>query len=422
IRAGWAQFAADLAAYVPPEVSTPVVAAPQEHLPAVSVQLQGALAVVSNLQPFGEALKAFVAKIPKKPTTDQEFADTEAACKRLKAAEDMLQSAEDNALASMADVEAMRRTVAELRELARTTRLLSEKTVKARKEQIRSDEVARGHAAISDHLAGLHRRLGGAYITGLKRGDFGSAIKGLKSLDSLRNAIDTEIAAAKIEANQYADAIDANLKAIAAAGAPHLFNDLRTLVLKQPDDLAAVIAQRLAAEQQRQEAERERIRQQEVARVEREHQAAAAAKAAAPAPEPVAALAVAPAVARATVPLPPVPAVEHLADGSTVEVISESYSVSRLGVGQVERVSLVTSPMLKLPADAELIEGIPCLKLGSITKRFDGLNFTADYISTVLGVPYFKKVKAATYWRLSDFPSICNALAKKCAGMTNTNA
>lgn len=317
IIAGWEQLEADVAAYVPAEVVEPVTAAPQEHLPAPSVQLTGALAVASNLKPFGEALRAFVARIPAKPGTDQEFADTERACKSLKDAEDRLQAAEDTALASMSDVETMRRTIAELRDLARTTRLAAEKLVKGRKEQIREEEVRRGKTVVVDHVAGLNRRLGGTYIVDLTRGDFAGAIKGLKSLDSLRNAIDTEIAAAKIEANQVADKVDANLKAIASADAPQLFSDLRVLVLKAPDDLAAVISQRVAAEQKRHEEERERIRKQEADRLEREAKEKADAEARASeaeeakrkaatavqqrAPEPVIALAMPPSAAYASV-------------------------------------------------------------------------------------------------------------------------
>lgn len=265
VLAGWAQFEQDLAAYTPAEAPPVVTAAPQEHLPAVSVQLNGSLAVVSNLAPFGVALRAFVERIPKRPSTDQEFADTEAACKRLKEAEERLQQAEDSALASMADVEAMRRMVAEFRELARTTRLASEKLVKQRKEQIREEEVRRGADALRSHIVRLNERLGGAYMP-IVPANFAGVIKGLKTLDSVRNAIDTELARAKIEANEVADKIDANLKTIAAAGAPTLFPDKATLALKEPDDLAAIIAQRLAAESKRQEAERERIREQERAR------------------------------------------------------------------------------------------------------------------------------------------------------------
>ena len=270
ILRGWEQFALDLAAWKPTE-SAPVVAATAvEHLPALSVRLQGALAVVSNLEPFGVALRAFVDRIPKKPNTDQEFADTEAACKRLKEAEERLQAAEDSALASMTDVETMRRMVSDFRELARTTRLASEKLVKQRKEQIREEEVTRGHSALTEHLAALNKRLGGAYIAGLSAGNFGVVIKGLKSLDSVRNAIDTELARAKIEASAMADKIDANLKAIDAIEQAALFPDKKSLVLKDADDLAAIIAQRVAAEQKRQDDERERIRVEEAARIERE--------------------------------------------------------------------------------------------------------------------------------------------------------
>lgn len=281
ILAGWEQFAADLAVYVPTEAAPVVTAAPQEHLPALSVQLQGALAVVSNLQPFGMALRAFIAKIPAKPSTDQEFADTEAACKRLKEAEDRLQAAEDSALSSMSDVEAMRRMVAEFRDLARTTRLASEKLVKARKEQIREEEVRRGQRALAEHNAALNARVGEHIVPGVAA-DFAGAIKGLKTLDSVRNAIDTELARAKIEANALADKIDANLKAIDAAGAPSLFPDRPVLVLKAADDLAAVISQRLAAEHERQEAERARIRAEEERRAAAELQARQAAPTAYP--------------------------------------------------------------------------------------------------------------------------------------------
>ncbi|WP_333708445.1 YqaJ viral recombinase family protein, partial [Ottowia beijingensis] len=95
IIAGWDQFAADLAAYVPTEAAAPVVPAPMESLPAVVVQVQGALTVAGNLPAFGQALRDFIARIPARPATDQQFADAEAACKALKKAEDALTQAED---------------------------------------------------------------------------------------------------------------------------------------------------------------------------------------------------------------------------------------------------------------------------------------------------------------------------------------
>ena len=141
IVAGWEQFEDDVTAYVPEDHPAPVTAAPIESLPAVVVQVQGALTVAGNLPAFGEALRAFIERIPAKPATDQQFADAEAACKALKKAEDALDQAEDGALAQISDVELMRRTVADLKALARSTRLATEKLVKAEKDARRTEKV-----------------------------------------------------------------------------------------------------------------------------------------------------------------------------------------------------------------------------------------------------------------------------------------
>ncbi len=99
-----------------------------------------------------EALRAFIERIPAKPATDQEFADTEAACKALKKAEDMLEATEAGALAQISDVELLRRTVADLRSLARSTRLTKEKLVTAEKEARRTQIVTGAQTALDQHV------------------------------------------------------------------------------------------------------------------------------------------------------------------------------------------------------------------------------------------------------------------------------
>lgn len=385
VLAGWAQFEADLADYQPPEAAPVITAAPQEHLPAVSVQLSGALAVVSNLEPFGVALRAFVERIPKKPSTDQEFADTEAACKRLKEAEERLQAAEDSALAGMADVEAMRRMVADFRDLARTTRLASEKLVKQRKDQIREEEVVRGHGAMTEHIAALNRRLGGVYITGLTAGNFGAAIKGLKTLDSVRNAIDTELARAKIEASALADKIDANLRAMSTGceGLCGLFPDMKTLALKEPDDLAAVIAQRVAQRKQADEAARERIRAEEAARVEREAAAQAERNRTTEARDSQQVLKAEPATADAT-------------DRDAPAIASPR--VGAMGAGQAADAA---------PAG----DTRPPIKLGDICERL-GFTITAAFVTDTLGIKPVGTDKRAVLFAAADYARICDALCR----------
>lgn len=267
IGQGWIQFEKDLAAYTTTAPTVQAVAAPVESLPAVSVRLDGQLVVASNLPEFGVALKAFIERIPAKPSTDQEFADCESACKALKKAEEALESAETHALAQMTDVEQMRRIVADLRNLARSTRLASEKMVTARKEQLRFEIVQTGHNALLEHVAALNSRLGGQYMP-IIGADFALAIKGRRTIDSLHDAVNTTLANAKIEASATADKIQANLKTLNEhKDFAFLFFDVAQLVLKEPEFVSMAAKNRISDHQQKEtariEADRARIANEE---------------------------------------------------------------------------------------------------------------------------------------------------------------
>jgi putative phage-type endonuclease len=129
---GWAQFKWDLESHVVAEEVIAVVAAPTMDLPALSIQVEGAIKLISNLDTFGTRLKQFVNDIDKSPSDDQGFVDAEAAIKTLSKAETALEAAESNALAQTASVDEMRKTVALYKEIARTTRLMLEKMVESR--------------------------------------------------------------------------------------------------------------------------------------------------------------------------------------------------------------------------------------------------------------------------------------------------
>lgn len=261
--AGWEQFEKDVAAYVPTEPVAPVVAAPMESLPAVVVQVQGALTVAGNLPAFGQALRDFIARIPAKPATDQQFADAEAACKALKKAEDALTQAEDGALAQISDVELMRRTVADLKELARSTRLATEKLVKAEKDARRTEKVMAARQAFEAHVARLQVDIKGVRLI-VPMPDFGGAIKGLSSLASIDDKLTAALIAGKAEANTLASRIAGNLQTLDSAPQyAHLFADRQELAYKDGETLGLLMQKRVDAEAARIEAERERIRQEE---------------------------------------------------------------------------------------------------------------------------------------------------------------
>lgn len=256
IAAGWRQLAEDLAAYVAVEVIAAPVGRTPETLPALRVEVTGAV-TASNLADYKtHALEVF-GGINRDLKTDQDFADAEKAVKWCGDVEDRLAAAKQHALSQTESIDTLFRTIDDISAEARRVRLELDKLVKNRKEAIRGEIVADGIKGLGEHVAGLNARLGRPLMPSIGA-DFGGAIKGKKSLDSMRDAVSAELASAKIEATRIADQIAANLKTL-AANSEHasLFPDTAQLVLKAADDLAAVIVSRIATHKTTEEAKRQ---------------------------------------------------------------------------------------------------------------------------------------------------------------------
>lgn len=287
IRAGWAQFDRDLADYVLPAPKAEIVANTVQALPAVSVQVSGSLAVVENFTVFEEALRKFLdERLIREPETDQDFADLDLQIKALKRAEDALDAAEAQMLAQVAGVDAAKRAKDALYKLTRDNRLMAEKLLESEKKRRREEKLEAARKAFADHLAELQREISGLRLDVLPP-DFAAAIKGLKTLASVQDKIDTALANGKIAADQKAADLRAKLAWVATNAAAHraLLADLQQLAAKPLDDFKLAITARIEAhkaeEQAKEEATRERIRKEEAARLEREQREAQAAQEAA---------------------------------------------------------------------------------------------------------------------------------------------
>ena len=405
IVAGWQQFEKDLAEFVPTaaEAPKPTGKAP-ESLPALHIVIQGGVQA-SNLAEFKATALSAIRSVNRELTTDAHFADAEKAVKWCEDVESRIKAAKDHALSQTASIDELFRTMDEISAEARDVRLELTKLVKARKDAIKADIVADGIAALAKHIRELNAAMPANYMPQVPA-DFGGAIKGLRTLDSIRNAVNTELANAKIRASEIANRIHANVKAMQDSGL--VFHDDAALVLKAPDDLAAVIAQRKAAEQARIDAERERIRKEETDRAEREAAARAAAeKAEAERLERERIEAQAKAdVAKITEAQTPqqVLKAEALAPDATARGVSvtASPSVGSMGAGQA--------------ADAAPVGGTPedngtRLTLGQINERLSPVSITVSGLSE-LGFEPVQQIKASRLYRECDFPVICRAIAQ----------
>lgn len=246
IVAGWAQFEADVAAYVPAEPAAPkAVAKAIEALPALVIRVEGRV-LSSNLDAYREAAEARIAAVKTELVTDQDFADAEATAKHFKEGADQLKLAKQQAQAEAASIDQVFRAVDHIVGLLDQKRLQLERMVKNEKERRRGEIVTEGAQALRAHITALNDRLGTPLMPTVLA-DFVGVIKSKKNLDSMRDAVSAELARAKIEASGVADRIDANLKTIGAAGHDFLFADMATLVLKAPEDLALVVKSRVDA-------------------------------------------------------------------------------------------------------------------------------------------------------------------------------
>ena len=309
ILRGWDQFAADLAAYQLPEAAPPApVGRAPDALPALRIEITGQV-TASNLPAFKQTALAAIRSVNRDLQTDQDFADAEKAVKWCAEVEDRLAAAEQHALSQTASIDELLRTMKEISGEARRVRLDLTKLVDSRKQQIKEAAVVKARQALAEHIAALNVEVAPATLRPLSV-DFATAIKGLKTFDSMRAKLDATLAAGKIEADAQAKALRANLAAYRerAAGFEFLFADIASVLHKPADDFALLVGARIEAhkaEQERKrqaaEAEAERKRQEEAAR-------AAAAQQAAVAPvEPQAQAPVAPASVQsvAAVPLAP---------------------------------------------------------------------------------------------------------------------
>jgi predicted phage-related endonuclease len=276
IIAGWKQFAEDLAGYRHVEAAPVVTAAPIRELPALTVEIAGAV-TASNLAQWKEIVTERIAGINTDLHTDQDFADADSMVKFLDEGEKKIDLVKSQAQASAADIDRVFRALDEIKASMRAKRLELDKLVTKRKESIKVEIMQAGKDELAKHIAGLNKRLAKVQMPAIAA-DFATAIKGKRNLESMRGAVADLVAAKKIESNEIADKIDANLKTIVAETEYHfLFSDVAMLSMKQPDDLALIIRTRIVdhkrEEERRAELAREKIR------VEEERKAAAKVKA-----------------------------------------------------------------------------------------------------------------------------------------------
>ena len=269
---GWKQFEADLATFEMAEAPSIVVGKAPDELPALRIELTG-MVTASNLKVFEQSALAVIDSVKTELTTDQDFADAKKAVKWCGDVEEAVAAAKKQALSQTATIDELFSSLDRVSAHARETRLKVDKLVKAQELLVKSNIKQKAEQALADHIAAINKTLGKVTLPAIAS-DFLGAMKNKRTIASLQDAVDTELARAKIDASQSADCIRLNLSSLAELAADHtfLFNDIQQLVTKANDDLVTLIKFRISehekAEEVKAEVQRERIRKEELQKIE----------------------------------------------------------------------------------------------------------------------------------------------------------
>lgn len=360
----WRQVEEDVVNYRYVEEKPAVVVAAIEDLPALNVQISGRV-LASNLDGWRATVITRIQAINTDLQSDEDFAIAEKTVTFLSDGEKRLDAVKGAVQSQAADIDAVFRTIDQLREEMSAKRLNLDKLVKARKESIRMEIMLDAQAKLVEHVGKLNERIGQfnkCPLISTVAADFTAAIKGKKTVASLRDACATELARAKIATSELADRIEANRKAM--GGHEHLFPDFAQVCTKAPDDFANLVAMRAQQEKERIDAEAKR----KVEEAKREAERAAAQ------------------------PTPPAPLPEQGAPMAAPQ----------------------PSPMPGPGDDGARI------KLCDINARLYPLSLSADALKS-LGFDAVGNQGAAKLYKGGDFPMICAAIVRHVQAAATNN-
>ena len=371
---GWKQFEEELGSFTPQEKTVEAIGAAPDQLPALRIDVTG-MVTASNLDAFKSHALTVIGNINTDLKDDKDFADADATVKWCSEVEDKLKAAKEHALSQTESIDILFKAIDDIAAETRRKRLELTGLVKARKDAIRADIVMDSAKALQDQIDQINVTLGGRIRMPKVPANFAEAIKGKKTVASLKEAANAELARAKIEANRIADGIRINQASLNELAANHkfLFHDAQDLVLKANDDLVALIKVRINEHDQQ---------QAELKRQEEEKAQLLAAQ----------------------------------QQQQVVEPVVQQQAVTQA----VESAPVTSTPIKTVESPAQVVDDGQRFKLGDLSDRL-GFTVSAGFLSS-LGFEVVAKERGASLYRESDFPRICAALINHIQAVQNTRA
>lgn len=271
IRAGWAQFDKDLAAYVPPEVIEAPQAEAIKDLPAVTIQVTGEL-TKCNLDAVTPQFDRYLEEAGTKLATI-DIANGKAVGKFSRETAKALKGKAQDVVDQIATVSEAVKTLKFYAEQFDAMGLKYEKETDKLEKAETEAAIGKVTAEYTKHVDALELETAPVRLSVFKP-NFALALKSLRTIESKNNALNQALANAKIAADAEAKELRDKLAWYRATATVYaqLFADFTQIIYKPADDFKLVVTTRIdkynADEATKLEAERERIRAEEQAKAE----------------------------------------------------------------------------------------------------------------------------------------------------------
>lgn len=269
--AGWKQFDLDLSNYVIKAKVVQVTAQNAESFPIVTYEVQGTN-LISNISDCLVVIKErATAEMSRVLESDQDFADKDLLNKAVKKSRTDLKNMVDNAQNEFISYSEFANVAKEVDSVLQKMQSHGERQVKDGKEIKKKAIIDSAFNKYSLFVTGINELIKPLSIYDFNVYDpsWTMATKNKRTLESVQNAVDTELSKAQQSINEIYPSILANLATLRADAVDFkfLFMDVQNLASMNPEGLQATIKTRISehkdSEKIRLEEEREKIREVE---------------------------------------------------------------------------------------------------------------------------------------------------------------
>lgn len=268
---GWAQFEKDLTKYKIEAIKEVVVSAKAESFPLITYQVTGT-EISSNIADCLDIItQRSQVEMTRVLETDQDFADKDQLNKATIKARASLKTMLKEVESKFVSYSEFATVAAQIDVVMQKMQSHGEKQVKKAKADKKQAIEDAGIRQVINHIDEINKVINPIGLSSLMNClmDFESAMKNKRTIESLQNAVDEVVAQFKIDSDKICAQVKVNLTTLRELAGDHkfLFTDTPQLVIKENEDLVAVIKTRIAdhqkAEEEKLEAERKKIREEE---------------------------------------------------------------------------------------------------------------------------------------------------------------